>query len=61
MNEIGPLDVEWNECEIHHVVLHSEGGPTNVSNAVLVHKDCHPKSQENVEKFRDWWSKRKGE
>ena len=47
--------VLWDECDIHHVSPHVEGGATDVANAALVHRDCHPKSQPDVDKFRDWW------
>ena len=46
--------VPWDECEIHHVSPHGEGGTTEVSNAALVHRECHPKNRTDVEKFRDW-------
>ena len=51
--------VSWAECEIHHVTPHTEGGTTTIDNAALVHKDCHPKSREDVSKFSDWWSTRR--
>ena len=43
----------WEECDIHHVTPHANGGATNIDNAALVHRDCHPNA--NVEKFREWW------
>jgi hypothetical protein len=36
--------VPWNEVEIHHLLQHSQGGPTEIENGALVHKHCHPKS-----------------
>ena len=48
--------VVWEECEIHHITSHSHGGATSIDNAALVHRDCHPKSQADVDKFSDWWS-----
>ena len=45
----------WEECEIHHVTPHADGGATSIENAALVHRDCHPKSEADVETFRNWW------
>ena len=45
-------EVIWNEAEIHHVLPHSEGGKTELKNATLVHKHCHPKSDHEVESLR---------
>ena len=50
--------VLWEESEIHHVVPHSKGGLTKISNAALVHRDCHPKSEKDVDKFNEWWRSR---
>lgn len=36
-------EVSWNEAEVHHVIEHSKGGASDLSNAALVHKACHPK------------------
>lgn len=47
--------VPWDECEVHHVVPHSEGGRTEVSNGALVHKDCHPIRENHVKRFKKWW------
>lgn len=47
--------VLWDECEIHHVTPHTHGGSTDIANAALVHQDCHPKSQTDVDEFREWW------
>ena len=47
--------VAWDKCEIHHVIPHADGGRTNLENAALVHKDCHPKRQEDVDEFSKWW------
>jgi hypothetical protein len=38
-------EVPWNEAEVHHVVEHSKGGLTSLSNAALVHSACHPKGE----------------
>ena len=48
--------IAWEECQFHHVVPHADGGVTNIGNAALVHKDCHPKAQGDVEKFCSWWN-----
>lgn len=56
----GPHDkISLAECEIHHVIPHSEGGPTSMENGALMHRDCHPKNREDVARFREWW-KNKG-
>ena len=47
--------VLWEECEIHHVTPYIHGGLTEIENAVLVHRDCHPKSKADVEEFHQWW------
>lgn len=44
-------DVVWNEAEFHHVDPHAEGGTTTVSNVALVHRACHPRSEEEVRRF----------
>lgn len=49
--------VLWEECEIHHVTPHADGGATSIENAALVHRDCHPKGEVNVETFCNWWQK----
>ena len=46
-------DVAWNEAQVHHIVPHTKGGPTTVSNAVLVHSACHPRSDEEVRRFAE--------
>ena len=48
--------IAWEECQFHHVAPHADGGVTNIGNAALVHKDCHPKAQGDVEKFCSWWN-----
>ena len=48
--------VTWDKSDFHHVVPHGEGGTTEVANAVLVHRDCHPKGKDAVANFREWWS-----
>ena len=45
------LKVDWPDCEVHHVVPHSQGGPTVVGNGVLVHNGCHPKTDKDVLDF----------
>lgn len=52
--------VPWDESEIHYVSPHGDGGSADVSNAALVHKECHPRSRVDVEMFRDWWYKKPG-
>ena len=47
--------VSWDESETHHVTPHAEGGPTDLVNAALVHRDCHPKGQQDVDDFSEWW------
>jgi hypothetical protein len=37
--------VAWIDVEIHHVVEHAKGGPTNLENGRLVHKQCHPRGR----------------
>lgn len=44
-------DVVWNEAEFHHIDPHTDGGPTTVGNAALVHRACHPRSEEEVRQF----------
>ncbi len=46
-------EVVWNETEFHHVEPHADGGPTTLSNAVLVHRACHPRSDEEVRRFAE--------
>ena len=43
--------VVWRDAEIHHVKPHSEGGETVLENGALVHKICHPRIEEDVEKY----------
>lgn len=43
--------VVWNEAEFHHIEPHSRGGPTTIENAALVHRPCHPRSEEEVRQF----------
>ena len=47
--------VSWDECDIHHVVPYAQGGTTEIHNAALVHRECHPKRSSDVAEFRDWW------
>ena len=46
--------VPWGECEIHHIQPHADGGQTSIENAVLMHRDCHPKNNQDVEQFNLW-------
>lgn len=55
MNETGDSQVRWEESDIHHVIPHSKGGITNMDNAVLVHRHCHPKGDAQEKKFMEWW------
>lgn len=52
--------VNWNNAEYHHIVPHSEGGKTEVSNGALMHPKCHPRSQAAVATFREWWESERG-
>lgn len=45
--------VQWDECEVHHVEQHSDGGPTTLENAAVVHKACHPKGVASTKAFAD--------
>lgn len=57
--EINPVhSVSLKDAEIHHVVEHHRGGSTTLTNAALVHHECHPKRSEDVEKFQQWWETR---
>lgn len=47
--------VLWDEAEIHHVIPYSKGGKTDIGNSALVHPDWHPKTDQEVAEFRDWW------
>lgn len=53
--------VHWGECEFHHVTPYTKGGQTVIDNAALMHKDCHPKSENQVNKFEEWWRERKSD
>jgi hypothetical protein len=35
--------VLWDDAEVHHLEEHSLGGRTDLENAVLVHRVCHPR------------------
>lgn len=52
--------VSWNESDIHHVLPHTKGGETNIQNAVLVHRECHPRSDQEVKEFQRWWQANQG-
>ena len=47
--------VDWLDAEVHHVLPFAEGGPTVTENGALMHRECHPKSNRDVEDFRAWW------
>ena len=47
------------DMEIHHVVPHSEGGKTSFDNGALVHRSCHPKTENDVKRFKSWWDLKK--
>ena len=44
--------VDWAEANIHHIEEHQAGGPTVISNGVLVHANCHPVGQAAID-FRN--------
>ena len=46
----------WNDIEIHHVTEHHSGGATILSNGALVHKSCHPRSEDAVRDFASAWA-----
>ena len=50
--------VDFDKSEIHHIIPHSQGGPTEIDNGALMHKTCHPKDSRTIEEFRDYWNSR---
>ncbi len=46
MNPTCRRSVLFQEATIHHVAEHTGGGPTKLTNGVLVCKDCSPKRKE---------------
>ena len=46
-------EVVWNEAEFHHIHPHSEGGRTTIGNSALVHRSCHPRSNDEVKQFAE--------
>ena len=48
--------VIWQDCEVHHVDRHVNGGATVLSNGALMHRDCHPKSEDDCVEFAGWWN-----
>ena len=46
-------EVIWGDAEFHHVEPHAAGGATRISNGALVHRDCHPRSTEDVQQFAE--------
>lgn len=51
-------DVSWSDVQIHHVEEHQHGGKTNLSNAALVHEECHPRSATAVAEFAKKWGEK---
>lgn len=45
--------LKWGDFEAHHVTQHSQGGKTVLENGALLHKECHPKSEEAVASFAE--------
>ncbi len=45
--------VVWNEVELHHIDTHESGGQTTVENSALVHRGCHPRSRDEVNRFAE--------
>ena len=43
--------MNWDDCEVHHVEQHSDGGQTTLENGAAVHPKCHPKGQEATARF----------
>lgn len=43
--------MQWQECEVHHVIEHSKGGQTTLDNGAAVHKACHPKGAAETAAF----------
>ncbi|MCO6495914.1 MAG: DUF262 domain-containing protein [Bacteroidetes bacterium] len=52
-------DLTWNEMEIHHVIPYNAGGQTSIDNSAPVHFKCHPKSQHEVNRFREEFMRNK--
>ena len=48
-------EVNWSEAELHHVKEHHKGGLTQLGNGALVHKGCHPKTENEVAAFAESW------
>lgn len=44
-------ELDWRDCEVHHVVEHSKGGETSLENGAAVHKKCHPKGDAATKAF----------
>ena len=58
--QVCSAEVYWSDAEIHHVAQHSEGGKTELTNGVLVHKHCHPKSSAATKELADSLSSHDG-
>lgn len=50
-----PHKVPWDTAEIHHVAPYETGSKACIKNAALVHKDCLPKTEHEVDQFREWF------
>ncbi|MDA8002894.1 MAG: DUF262 domain-containing protein, partial [Alphaproteobacteria bacterium] len=49
------VKVAFSDAEFHHVREYQHGGRSVMSNGALVHKEHHPRKQQDVEKFLQWW------
>ena len=47
--------INWDDLEIHHVIEHYLGGETSIEYSAPVHRDCHPKSNDDTEQFKTNW------
>ncbi|MCC1495129.1 HNH endonuclease [Cognatishimia sp. F0-27] len=52
-------EVAFDDMEVHHITPHSQGGKTSLNNGAIVHKACHPKSEQEVSAFYEKWRLRK--
>ena len=57
--QVCQAEVPWAEVDIHHVDPHADGGPTDLDNAALVHKKCHPKGNAAKKFARDFKAARR--
>ena len=51
--------VFWADADIHHIEPHHAGGKTELDNAVLVHRQCHPKGTVAEKAFAEHWRLKK--